>query len=98
MNNGVPKVICKNCGKETTKAIHIHICRHCNRDYRKEEKMKNSDKLMRILSESKSYEFIDSTKLKITAYHSGDSITLDLQDLVYQEEILDEMVVEDEEE
>lgn len=32
--NGVPKVICKHCGKETVKAVHIHICTNCNKDYR----------------------------------------------------------------
>lgn len=35
--DGVPKVICANCNKETVKAILIHICYHCKKDYRKKE-------------------------------------------------------------
>ena len=53
-NTGVPKVMCKNCDKETTRAIHIHICRHCNEDYRydKRTKLVNS-KHMRTLNKIK---------------------------------------------
>ena len=31
---GIPKVICTKCGKETIKAIYIHICVNCKEDYR----------------------------------------------------------------
>lgn len=34
--NGVPRIICKNCGEETIKSIHFHICKYCKKDYRKE--------------------------------------------------------------
>jgi Zn finger protein HypA/HybF involved in hydrogenase expression len=35
MMMGTPKIKCVHCGKETIKAIHIHICTHCKKDYRK---------------------------------------------------------------
>ena len=81
VSNGVPKVICANCDKETTRAIHIHICQHCNQDYRidkrKAKRLRTLNKI-KLKMEGKEIETIEddgSGDLKFT-FTNGSTVIL----------------------